>query len=76
MPKYIITRSDGRPVPPEARFFLLRVDEHGKPETRVARAAVSQYAKDVYDIDREACRAAERVLMGLPDQINYAEDGR
>jgi hypothetical protein len=64
--KYILTRTDDQPIPETARFFILRLDEHGKPETRVARAAVANYAAEVNEIDPDAARAATRALLGLP----------
>lgn len=74
--KYQLTRTDGKPIPVTARFFILRLDAHGKPETRAARAAVLHYASEVRTIDPDAARAAERTLMGLPDTPGYTPDGR
>lgn len=46
--KFEVARTDGEELPPDARFLVLRLDEHGdeedKKETQAARWAAIQYA--------------------------------
>lgn len=75
MPKFNITYSDGRPVPPEARYFVLRVDGAGSsPKRDAARAAAMHFADLVRDIDREAANAVYAALSGFPDPIHYPDE--
>lgn len=66
--KYILTRKDGKPIPETAKFFVLRIDNHGKAETAAAQAAVLHYAQAVLPIDPDASAAAYRALRNLPPE--------
>lgn len=71
--KYIITKADGSPVDPSARYFVLRVDgANSSPERDIARNAVKDYASNIRDINREASDAAYRALSGFPNVTPYA----
>lgn len=39
--KYMVSRSDGTPVPPEAKYFVLRYD---RPSDIASRAALRAYS--------------------------------
>lgn len=47
--KYLVTRSDGRPIDEGAEYFVLRLDAGGKDPLHVAacRAAVLEYARQI-----------------------------
>lgn len=49
--KYRLLRSDGRPVDPNAEYFVLRLDGGGKDLRHVeaCRAAVREYARRIAD---------------------------
>jgi len=50
--KYIIQKSDGSPVDPEARYFVLRYDHKGK-DSKIARSAISFYASSIFHANRK-----------------------
>lgn len=65
--KYIITKADGSPVDPNAKYFVLRLDQHGPDcqETAAARLAVARYAELTKE-DAPACsEAAANMLREL-----------
>lgn len=66
--KYTLTRKDGKPIPETAKFFVLRIDNHGKEETIAAQSAVLHYAETVLPIDPDASAAAYRSLHNLPPE--------
>ena len=49
--RYIITKSNGKPVDPNAEYFVLRVDENGSDPKHIAacRVAVLKYAEEIKD---------------------------
>lgn len=74
MPKFIIQHSDGSPVDPEARYFVLRVDGDG-PKREAARAAVHEYAKCVQPHDAAAAKAARHLLHRMAIQFKSGARG-
>lgn len=68
--KYTITKNDGTPVDPKARYFVLRLDEHGKSrETAAARAAVAHYIGMIHGVDAAASAAASQALDGETEPV-------
>jgi hypothetical protein len=59
--KYHITKTDGTPINPNARYFVLRLDGEGE-EADAARGAVAQYAVTVRRANPEAADAASAAL--------------
>ena len=49
--KYIIKKSDGSLVDPDAEYFVLRLDVNGKDEkhTKACRKALMLYAEEIKD---------------------------
>jgi len=46
--KFEVSRADGGELPPDAKFLVLRLDEHGdSEETQAARSAAKFYARQV-----------------------------
>jgi len=50
--KYIISRTDGKPVDPEARYFVLRLDKKDD-WGRACRKAVMELARNIYEQNPE-----------------------
>ena len=60
--KYIIEKTNGEPVDPEAVYFVLRLDKKTRPDNRACRAALLTYIREVWDIDQGAAQAASDLL--------------
>lgn len=60
--KYVVTKADGSPVDPSARYFVLRVDDLTRPDCKAARAALMEYAMRACDQDPAAAMAAHELL--------------
>ncbi len=55
--KYILYKADGSPVDPDARYFVLRLDEKGEPNhVQASRRAVELYAYEIEDSHRQLSR--------------------
>lgn len=60
--KYKITKTDGTPVNPSARYFVLRLDDPTRPDNQAARAALAIYAREAHDVAPGAAQAAMEAL--------------
>lgn len=60
--KYTITKNDGTPIDPKARYFVLRLDDAGRADNRAARAALVTYAREAFETDPQAAQAAMDAL--------------
>lgn len=45
-PRYKVTKLDGKPVDPEAQYFVLRLDEKD-PHGNACREVIRTYAKEI-----------------------------
>ncbi len=68
--KYIITKTSGKPIDPEAEYFVLRLDED--PHARVALAA---YAQSVKSDNRALSFDLKQWLALINQQIAIKEIG-
>lgn len=66
--KYLITKTDGTPVDPNARYFVLRLDDPTKPDNKAARKALVTYVREAAVADPAAAMAA----MDLMTETNPA----
>ena len=66
--KFNISRKDGTPLPPDAEFFVLRVDS-GADDACHARVAVDYYAQGISEDDSVL---SKQVLDGL-DRLDAGE---
>lgn len=62
--KYIITKANGRPINPKARYFVLRLDDKTKPDYKAAKKAILLYANQVARECPEMALAARVALCG------------
>ena len=60
--KYHITKADGSPVDPDAVYFVLRLDNHSRPDHLACRSALQTYAREVRTVDPGAHQAAQEIL--------------
>lgn len=60
--KYKITKSDGSPIDPDARYFVLRLDDPKRPDNKAARKALVAYVKESALSDPGAALAAMEIL--------------
>ncbi len=61
--KYVIAKSSGRPLDPEARYFVLRYDPGADPHARVA---LRVYAESV-QVDNLRLATDLLMVLGLPN---------
>ena len=54
LPKYIIQKSNGDPISPNAEYFVLRLDDNGSDTDHIwaCRRAIVLYAYELYMRDR------------------------
>lgn len=47
--KYIISKADGTPIDPKAKYFVLRYDQHMKDKVflRASRLALSHFCREI-----------------------------
>lgn len=61
--KYIIQHADGRPVDPDAVYYVLRIDNYkDKPWRQACRAALAGFAGFIHQTHKEQAVAAIDLL--------------
>jgi len=66
--KYVVTKVDGSPVDPGAKYFVLRYDLDGDP---YARKALRQYADFLYRVNPEL--ATDIIAACYAEDVKRAE---
>lgn len=71
--KYLITKADGRELPPEFEAFVLRLDDGGDPaHVAACRAAVLVYADEIEPHISQLARDLRARYSG-PDSVNWRD---
>ncbi|KKN78481.1 hypothetical protein LCGC14_0350130 [marine sediment metagenome] len=61
--KYIVTKTSGKPIPPEAQFIVLRVD--AGQYVGACRTGVAAFAKAVEPLNHNLSWDIQMLLLGL-----------
>lgn len=65
--KYIIQKTDGTPIDPEAVYFVLRIDKSGRADNRASRAALTIYIRESIQDDHVSAMIAHNLLLSTGD---------
>ncbi len=67
--KYIIQKTDGTPVDPNAVYWVLRIDNHRRADYIASREALKAYIRESWESDNAAAMAASDLLRDttIPD---------
>jgi hypothetical protein len=67
--KYYLTKLSGRPIDPEAKYFVLRYDSEGDPHARVALKAYAESVMvDNYTLANDILKELEDVNFQIKNK--------
>jgi hypothetical protein len=60
--KYNLTKADGRPVDPNGKYFILKINSHDPHHRKTCQAALAIYAEEIYKINSKLANDLTRLL--------------